>query len=116
MSKSSTITKGRDGGPIRVRPPIHPGEMLLEEFLVPLGLKPYTLAKKLHVSRARVERLVRNRTPMTVDMAMRLSRLFGNTAEFWMNLQISYDLTLAEDQQASAIEIIEPLRRMDQAA
>jgi antitoxin HigA-1 len=111
MSKSSTITEGRNGRPIRIRPPIHPGELLLEEFLQPLGMKPYTLAKKLHVSRSRVERLVRGETPLSVDMALRLGRFFGSSPEFWMNMQVSYDLTVAEDAEDTAIAAIEPLPR-----
>lgn len=60
-------------------PPIHPGEILREEFLVPLGLKPYTLAKKLRVPRTRIERLVAEQTPVTADTALRLARFFGST-------------------------------------
>ena len=116
MSKSSTITEGRNGRPIRIRPPVSPGEMLLEEFLIPLELKPYTLAKRLHVSRSRVERLVRNKAPMTADMALRLSLFFGNSAEFWMNLQTSYDLTVAEDREDALTEVIEPLFPTSRAA
>ena len=116
MSKSSTITEGRNGRAIRVRPPVSPGEMLLEEFLIPLDLKPYTLSKRLRVSRSRVERLVRNQAPMTADMALRLSRFFGNSAEFWMNLQTSYDLTLAEDREDAELDAIHPLAPTSKAA
>jgi addiction module HigA family antidote len=80
----------------RVLPPIHPGEILREEFLEPLKLKPYTLAKKLQTSRARMERLVREEVPVTVDTALRLGRFFGTTPDFWLNLQSAYDLTVAE--------------------
>jgi addiction module HigA family antidote len=80
----------------RVRPPIHPGEILREEFLEPLGLKAYTLAKNLRTSRARMERLVREEVPVTVDTALRLGRFFGTTPDFWINLQSAYDLTVAE--------------------
>ncbi|RTL96876.1 addiction module antidote protein, HigA family [Ancylobacter aquaticus] len=82
-------------GPI---PPIHPGEILREEFLVPLGLKPYSLAKALHVPRTRIERLAREEVPVTADTALRLGRYFGTGPEFWMNLQTACDLakTLAE--------------------
>jgi addiction module HigA family antidote len=81
---------------LRVTPPIHPGEILREEFLAPLGLRPYTLAKQLRTSRARIERLVREEVPVTVDTALRLGRYFGTTPDFWLNLQSAYDLTLAE--------------------
>lgn len=79
-------------------PPIHPGEILREEFLVPLGLKPYSLAKALHVPRTRIERLAREEVPVTADTALRLGRYFGTGPEFWMNLQTACDLatTLAE--------------------
>jgi addiction module HigA family antidote len=90
--------------------------MLLEEFMEPLGLRPYTLAKRLHVTRARVERLVRGQSPMTADMALRLARLFGNSPEFWMNLQISYELTLAEDREEAEVRNIEPLPPVSEAA
>lgn len=81
---------------LRVKPPVHPGEILREEFMAPLGLKPYTLARKLRTSRARMERLVREEVPVTVDTALRLGRFFGTTPDFWINLQSAYDLTLAE--------------------
>lgn len=81
---------------LRVTPPIHPGEILREEFLAPLGLKPYTLAKELRTSRARMERLVREEVPVTVDTALRLGRYFRTTPDFWLNLQSAYDLTVAE--------------------
>ena len=82
--------------PLRVTPPMHPGEILREEFLKPLNLKPYTLAKSLRTSRARMERLVREEAPVTVDTALRLGRFFGTTPDFWLNLQSAYDLTIAE--------------------
>ena len=84
----------------RVSPPIHPGEILREEFLAPLNLKPYTLAKKLRTSRARMERLVREEAPVTVDTALRLGKFFGTTPDFWLNLQSAYDLTIAESAAA----------------
>jgi addiction module HigA family antidote len=81
---------------MRVTPPVHPGEILREEFLEPLDLKPYTLAKLLKTSRARMERLVREDVPVTVDTALRLGKFFRTTPDFWLNLQSAYDLTLAE--------------------
>lgn len=71
---------------------IHPGAILREEFMLPYELKPYTLAKKLGVSRSPVERLVREETPVSPDMALRLAAVFGTSAEFWMNMQSAYDL------------------------
>ena len=93
MSKSSTTI---DADPsVRRLPPLHPGEMLREEFLVPLGLSPYALAKAIGVPRTRIERLVREETPVTADTALRLGRYFNMTPQFWMNLQAHYELEVA---------------------
>ena len=95
---------------IRVTPPIHPGEILREEFLAPLGLKPYTVAKRLGVPRTRIERLVAEETPVTVDTALRLGKFFGTTPDFWLNLQSAYDLTKAEaEAQKGWLAEIEPV-------
>lgn len=94
----------------RFNPPIHPGEVLREEFLVPLRLKPYTLAKRLHVQRARIERIVAETHPVSPDTALRLARFFGTTAEFWMNMQASYDLAINAATYGQQIEAIEPLK------
>lgn len=93
---------------IRVNPPIHPGEILREEYLAPLDLAPYTLAKALKVPRTRVERLAREETPVTPDTALRLGRYFGTTPEFWMNLQTAYDLTREERAKLDELSAIEP--------
>src|SRR3982751_5996998 len=77
-------------------PNIHPGECLREEFLVPMNLTPYALAKACGVPRTRIERLAREETPVTADTALRLARYFGSTAEFWMGLQAQYDLERAQ--------------------
>jgi len=92
---------------IRIWPPVHPGEILEQEFLMPLGLTPYALAKRLHVPRTRVERLVRQETSITPDTALRLGKVFGTSADFWINLQSAHDLTLAE--RAVALDAIVPL-------
>lgn len=76
--------------------PSHPGEVLVELFLQPLDLSAGALAKQLGVPRTRIERLVKEETAITADTALRLSTFFGNTAEFWMNLQRSYDLHMAK--------------------
>src|ERR1700704_547192 len=67
-------------------PPIHPGEVLREEFLAPMKLTPYALAQACGVPRTRIERLAREETPITADTALRLARYFGTTAEFWMGM------------------------------
>ena len=91
-------------------PPIHPGEILREEYLVPLGLKPYTLAKKLHVPRTRIERLVSETTPVTPDTALRLAKFFGTTPRFWMNMQASYDLAVEGEAKKAEIASIEQMQ------
>ena len=68
-------------------PPLHPGEVLREEYLKPLGLTPYALAAALDVPRTRIERLANEETGITADTALRLGRYFRTTPEFWMNLQ-----------------------------
>lgn len=108
MSKSSIITRR---GALRVRPAIHPGEMLREEYLEPLGLSAYELARRLDVPRTRIERLVREETGISADTALRLAKFFGTTPEFWANLQSGYELTLAEDSAESALAAIEPMKQ-----
>ena len=95
---------------IRFTPPIHPGEILREEFLVPLGLTPYALAKAIGVPRTRIERLAREQTPVTTDTALRLGRYFGTTPEFWLGMQTAHDLTLREAEIAHQMTIIVPMR------
>ena len=74
---------------------VHPGEILREEFMVPLGLTSTELAKHLRISVPRVNEIVRERRAITADTAMRLSRYFGTSPNMWMNLQTEYDLNLA---------------------
>jgi addiction module HigA family antidote len=76
---------------------IHPGEILREEFLVPLGMSANALAMNLHVPAPRINDIVRERRAVTPDTALRLSRYFGTTAQFWLNLQTSFDLKQAEN-------------------
>jgi addiction module HigA family antidote len=86
---------------------VHPGEMLREEFLVPLGIKPAHLAKTLGIPVPRINDLVLERRAMTADTALRLSKYFGNSAQFWMNLQTEYDLDIAA-AKARTIRKIKP--------
>jgi addiction module HigA family antidote len=74
---------------------IHPGEILLTEFMEPLGLSAYRLAKELHISAPRVNDLVRCKRGITADTALRLARYFGNSAQFWIGLQGGHDLWIA---------------------
>lgn len=94
---------------IRITPPIHPGEYLREDLLIPLGVTPYALAARLGVPRTRIERLVREQTGVTPDTALRLARFFSMTPEFWINMQGLYDLTLAEAAADEALRSIEPI-------
>ena len=92
------------------RPPTHPGEMLREEFLKPLGMTQTELAERIGVSYVRVNELVNGRRGVTPDTALRLSRLFGTTPEFWLNGQRNWDLWHAlRAPEAKEIEKIEPV-------
>lgn len=86
-------------------PPVHPGEILREEFLAPLGLAPYTVARACRVPRTRIERLARGETPVTADTALRLGRYFETGPEFWMNLQAMYDLATCAAHSPDLAEI-----------
>jgi len=78
--------------------PIHPGEILLEEFLKPLSLSQYRLAKDISVSARRINEIVHGKRSISADTALRLSRYFGTTDRFWLNLQTSYDLEVEKDR------------------
>jgi addiction module HigA family antidote len=78
--------------------PVHPGEILREEFLAPLGINPHQLSLSLRVSAPSVYEIVREERGVSPDMALRLARCFGTTAEFWLNLQTRYDLETARDK------------------
>lgn len=83
--------------------PIHPGEILREEFVTPLGLSANALARDLHVPTNRVTALLHEERGITADTALRLARYFGTTPEFWMNLQATYDLRSEELRSAKDI-------------
>ncbi|MFZ2101760.1 MAG: HigA family addiction module antitoxin [Oricola sp.] len=87
-------------------PPLHPGEVLREEFLGPLDLTPYALAKACRIPRTRIERIVREETGITVDTALRLARYFDTTPEFWMNLQTRYEMESREPEIRAELEAI----------
>ena len=93
----------------RVIPPTHPGEMLREDFLPDYGLIPTTLASALGVSRQTVNELLRERRVITSVMALRLSRLFGNSPEFWLSAQDSRDLRESEQRYYEELSRILPL-------
>jgi len=85
-------------------PPIHPGEILREDFLLPLGLSMNRLALDLRVPVTRIAEIVRERRGVTPDTALRLARYFNTSARFWLNLQTAYDLEVAEDELAQSID------------
>ena len=78
-------------------PPIHPGEILMEEFLVPMGISQYRLAKDISVPPRRINEIVHGKRSVTADTALRLGRFFGMSPQFWLNLQTRYDLEVTED-------------------
>ena len=84
--------------------PIHPGEILREEFLVPLAMSAHALAMELKVPAPRINDIVRERRAITPDTALRLARYLGTTAQFWLNLQTSYDLKITEKAIGSKIK------------
>jgi addiction module HigA family antidote len=86
---------------------VHPGEILREDFMAPLALTAYRLAKDLNVTLPRVNELIRQKRPMSADMALRLARYFGTTPQVWMNLQANFDLDIANAQKKE-IEKIRP--------
>ena len=78
-------------------PPVHPGEVLMEDFLKPMGISQYRLAKEMKVYPRKINEIVHGKRSVTADTALRLSHFFGTSAEVWMNLQALYDLEMARD-------------------
>jgi len=91
-------------------PPLHPGEVLREEFLVPFKMTAYGLAKALNVPRTRIERIAREEIGITANTALRLARYFGTSADFWLHLQSDYDREVAEQGLAEEIKAIDPMK------
>jgi addiction module HigA family antidote len=94
----SDVTSGRR------LPPVHPGEILRDEFLTPMGISAYELANAIKVPRSRANDIVLGRRAITTDTAMRLARYFGTSPEFWINLQARYDLDVADRGLRKRIE------------
>ncbi len=84
--------------------PIHPGEILLEEYLKPLGISQYRLAKETSVPPRRINEIVHGKRSITADTALRLARYFGTSERFWLNLQTHYDLEVEKDRLADRLE------------
>ena len=89
--------------------PIHPGEVLLHEFLEPLGITQYRLAVQIDVPPRRINEIVHGKRSITADTALRLAKAFGNSAQFWLHLQACYDLDVAEDRLSSTLTHIKTL-------
>lgn len=100
---------------MRRLPPVHPGEVLREDFMKPLGLSQYRVAGDIGVPPLRISQIVRGKRAVTADTAMRLARYFGTSAAIWLRLQVRYDLEIAERRAARRIhrevKVLRPVRR-----
>jgi antitoxin HigA-1 len=105
LTKYSSLTTTKQHNMTKL-PNIHPGEVLLEEFLLPLGITQYQLAKDLKIPQTRVSEIVKGRRAVTADTALRLSKYFGASAKFWLGLQADYDLEESLDKLAGDLESI----------
>ena len=92
-----------------VMAPAHPGEILLEEFLMPLAVSQYQLAKEIGVPARRINEIVHGQRRISADTALRLARFFGTSERFWINLQSRYDLEIEKDRLGDALDGIRPL-------
>lgn len=125
MINGESVSPGRMAMPTRLRsltatskgktmkklPNIHPGEILLEEFLKPLSITGYRLSKETHMPATRVSDILHKKRGITADTAMRLSRYFGNSPDFWLGLQAEYDLREQERLRKKEFDSIVPLDR-----
>ena len=98
------------------RTPTHPGEMLIEEFLKPMGLTQRELADAIHVPYQRINEIINGRRGMTPSTALRLSKFFGVTPDFWMNLQLRWDLYFAKKSESTELKSIKPIANYKIAA
>lgn len=94
--------------PVDQLPPLHPGEVLREEFMVPLGLSAGVIANACDVPRTRIERIAREEIGITADTALRLGRFLQTSPQFWLNLQTGFDVETAEARLAPALDKIQP--------
>jgi addiction module HigA family antidote len=92
-----------------ITPPVHPGEILLTEFLEPLAVSQYQLAKAVDVPARRINEIVHGQRRISADTALRLARYFSTSERFWMNLQARYDLEVGKDRLGTALDEIQPL-------
>lgn len=105
-SKSPTTTKDK-----KRLPPVHPGEVLAEEFLKPLRITQYRLAERIHVPRRRINEIVLGQRSISADTALRLARFFGTSDRFWLNLQATYDLDVERDRIGETLDRIDALEK-----
>jgi len=94
------------------RPPTHPGEILLEEFLIPLGLTQQDLARAIHVPYQRINEIINHRRGITPSTALRLAKFFSTSADLWMNLQQCWDLYHTQQTENENLKIIQPLTNL----
>ncbi|MFY9890911.1 MAG: HigA family addiction module antitoxin [Streptosporangiaceae bacterium] len=95
--------------PETVMPPVHPGEILYEEFLAPLSLSQYQLAKEISVPARRINEIVHGQRRITADTALRLAWFFGTSDRFWLNLQTRFDLEMEKDRLGDTLDGIRPI-------
>ncbi len=93
----------------KMLPPVHPGEVLREEFMAPLGISINALARELHVPVSRISKIVNEERGITADTAMRAARYFGTSGESWLNLQSRYDLLVARSKEKLIRQQVRPL-------
>ena len=105
MPKGTDMVKSMSQSPDKL-PPVHPGEILAEEFLRPMNITQYRLAKSIGVDARRIHAIIHGERAITAETALLLSRFFGNSASFWMGLQTQYDLETAEDRLAKKLETV----------
>lgn len=98
------------------RPPTHPGEMLLEEFLIPMGISQRELADAIHVPYQRVNELVNQKRGVTPSTALRLAQFFKVSPDFWLNLQVRWDLYKAREAEQSELKLIQDFHHLGTAA
>jgi len=94
------------------RPPTHPGEMLLEEFLTPMGLTQRELADAIHVPYQRINEIIHRRRGVTPSTALRLAKFFGTSADFWMNVQLRWDLYNVQQVERADLKNIRPIAKV----
>ena len=105
MSKSPIIIREGEEPVIEEKmAPVHPGEILKEDFMIPMGISQYLLARRLGVDPRRINAIIHGKRAITADTALRLGRYFGIEPEFWMNLQTHYDLEVQSDRLAGKLE------------